>query len=117
MKIFGWDVDLSLSRHRWHTGFVCCIVDHQYDGKSVSFVLCVPWLFYARATMWKDRDHHVSVIVVDVDLAVEVPASLGDKAPDAVLNAMVKMVELRRWRCAGGVSAHLSEDDDDEWSS
>jgi len=116
MKIFGWDVTAYADKSHGGNGWIRCDALRYAGFKALSFYVAVPWMFCAEIVLWRDSPEQTPTVVVDVDLAVEVPASLGDKAPYAVLDAMVKMVELRRWRCAGGVSAHLSEDDD-EWSS
>ena len=56
------------------------------------------------------------MMFVDVNGIIKVPARLGNKAGDAVQDALVEMAEVRHWGCGVGVSAHVSEEDD-EWSS
>jgi hypothetical protein len=82
----------------------------------LSVTVCVPWLFRVMMTLWKDRARPRPVVFVRADFVVEVPASLGDRAADAVSSAFVDVVERRGWLCGGGVSA-LPKEDEDDWCS
>jgi len=116
MKLSNWDVNLLLWHHPHRSGWVGCCTYRTTEGKCLSLVLTVPWLFYSEMSFWRDAPDPVPMMFVDVDGIIEVPATLGNKAPGAVTDALIEMVEARRWRCGVGVGVkvHVPEEDEDE---
>jgi len=113
MKLFGWEISLDLFPGAGRHGWVCCHTYRQADGKTLCFTACVPYVGHGSLTFYKKRCPPLPMMFVDVNGIVEVPARLGDKATDAVLDALIEMVEARHWCCGVGVSVHVEEDDDE----
>jgi len=112
MKIFGWEIILDLSPYAGRYGWACCYTYRTYGGKTISFTACMPYVGHGSLSFYKARRSPIPMMLVDVSGIMEVPARLGDKAGDAVQDALIEMAEARHWGCGVGVGVHVPEEDE-----